>query len=135
MAVKTASLPEVDWNSTAESLFHENYTTTPDYDIIIDPPLEELIPVSVVYGCTLVLGILGNGLVIFSVSRYEQMMTITNTFLLSLASADMLLVLVCVPVKVGLFTAFSCSYDTNVRKCLRSSMLITKVQLILRMPV
>lgn len=76
--------------------------TTPVYDYEIDnsPPIEELLPVSLAYGATLLLGVAGNGLVIFSVSRYEQMMTITNTFLLSLASADLLLLLVCVPVKV-----------------------------------
>jgi hypothetical protein len=79
-----------------------NITTTPvyDYEIINSPPIEELVPVSLAYGSTLLLGIAGNVLVIFSVSRYEQMMTITNTFLLSLASADLLLLLVCVPVKV-----------------------------------
>lgn len=64
-------------------------------------PLEELIPVGVVYGATLLLGIAGNALVIFSVSRYHQMKTITNTFLLSLATADLFLVLVCIPVKVS----------------------------------
>ena len=72
-----------------------------DYDIDFSPPLEEMIPVSIVYGGTLVLGMVGNMLVIFSVTRYEQMQTVTNTFLLSLASADLLLVLVCVPVKVS----------------------------------
>lgn len=84
-------------------MFTENFTnnvTDYDYDIDYDLPLEELIPVSIAYGATLLLGIIGNGLVIFSVSRYEDMRTITNTFLLSLASADLLLVLFCVPVKV-----------------------------------
>ena len=93
---------DVTLNYSLESILFENTTTTLDYDypIVTDPPLAELLPVSIVYGFTLILGILGNGLVIFSVSRYEQMMTITNTFLLSLASADLLLVIVCVPVKV-----------------------------------
>ena len=92
-----------NWTSS-ESPLYSNMSITPDYEYPAntDPPLEELIPVSVIYGFTLVLGILGNSLVIFSVSRYEQMMTITNTFLLSLASADLLLVIVCVPVKVGM---------------------------------
>lgn len=80
-----------------------NSTQIPEYDyeIVHSPPTEELVPVSIAYGTTLVLGVAGNGLVIFSVSRYHQMMTITNTFLLSLASADLLLLLVCVPVKVS----------------------------------
>ena len=71
-----------------------------EYVAFSDAPLEELVPVSVVYGLTLVLGVVGNVLVIFSVTRYQQMMTTTNTFLLSLATADLLLVLICVPVKV-----------------------------------
>ena len=82
----------------------DNGTVTPDYEYdMVDtfPLIEELIPVSIVYGLTLLLGITGNALVIFSVTRYEQMMTITNTFLLSLASADLLLILICVPVKVS----------------------------------
>ncbi|KAL4236742.1 hypothetical protein ACF0H5_005126 [Mactra antiquata] len=80
-----------------------NVTETPEYDYEIEhsPPIEELIPVSIFYGTTLILGVAGNGLVIFSVSRYHQMMTITNTFLLSLALADLLLLLICVPVKVS----------------------------------
>lgn len=89
--------------------FSENFSQTSnkteyDYEIVYDPPLEELIPVSVAYGVTLLLGVIGNGLVIFSVSRYEDMRTITNTFLLSLASADLLLVIFCVPVKVKYIT-------------------------------
>ena len=97
---------DVTLNYSLESIFVENATATLDYDypIVTDPPIAELLSVSIVYGFTLIVGILGNGLVIFSVSRYENMMTITNTFLLSLASADLLLIIVCVPVKVGIST-------------------------------
>lgn len=95
--------------SYAEDLFNDNATNITmenstgqeyEYPILMDPPLEELIPVSIIYGVTLVFGMLGNILVIFSVTRYQQMLTVTNTFLLSLASADLLLVIICVPVKV-----------------------------------
>ncbi|XP_052256364.1 LOW QUALITY PROTEIN: pyroglutamylated RF-amide peptide receptor-like [Dreissena polymorpha] len=77
-----------------------------DYEILYSPPLQELVPMSLSYGATLLLGIIGNGLVILSVSRFEQMMTITNTFLLSLASADLLLVLICVPIKFATFFSY-----------------------------
>lgn len=79
----------------------ENY-----YDCIYEDntmpsmPLEEVIPVSFIYSVTLLLGLVGNGLVIFSISYYGRMRTVTNVFLLSLATADLLLVLFCVPVKV-----------------------------------
>lgn len=72
-----------------------------DYnDTVPSMPLEEVIPVSFIYSVTLLLGLVGNGLVIFSISYYGRMRTVTNVFLLSLATADLLLVLFCVPVKV-----------------------------------
>lgn len=63
-------------------------------------PLGEIIPVAFVYGITLILGVSGNILVMFSVCRYQRMKTITNTFLVSLATTDLLLIIVCVPSKV-----------------------------------
>ena len=75
-----------------------------DYDYtysVNSLPLGELIPVVLVYSITLVLGVLGNALVIFSIIRYRRMQNVTNIFLTSLASADLLLVMLCVPVKVS----------------------------------
>lgn len=63
--------------------------------------LGELIPVTLVYGLTLLAGIIGNTLVVFSIARYRRMRSITNIFLVSLASADLLVVIICVPIKVG----------------------------------
>ena len=60
-----------------------------------------LVPVAAVYGVTLLLGVVGNILVIASILRYKRMQNITNIFLTSLASADLLLVLLCVPIKVS----------------------------------
>ena len=41
------------------------------------------------------------GLIIFTIARYRRLKTITNLFLASLASADLLLVIICVPVNVS----------------------------------
>lgn len=41
------------------------------------------------------------GLIIFTIARYRRLKTITNIFLASLASADLLLVIICVPVNVS----------------------------------
>ncbi len=72
-----------------------------NYDDSINTiPLEEFIPVAVVYGLTLLLGVIGNVLVIFSISRYRRLQSVTNIFLISLSSADLILVLICVPIKV-----------------------------------
>lgn len=61
---------------------------------------EELCPAFVVYALTMVIGIIGNSLIVFTISRYRRMKSTTNVFLASLASADLLLILVCIPVKV-----------------------------------
>jgi hypothetical protein len=60
----------------------------------------ELIPTLVIYGVTLVIGIAGNSLIIFTICHYRRMKTTTNVFLASLASADLLLIIICIPVKV-----------------------------------
>ena len=60
----------------------------------------ELIPTLVVYGTTMVIGIAGNSLIIFTICHYRRMKSTTNVFLASLASADLLLIIICIPVKV-----------------------------------
>lgn len=61
---------------------------------------EELIPTLVVYSVTFVLGLTGNCLIVFTTYRYRRMQTATNVLLSSLASADLLLIMFCIPVKV-----------------------------------
>ncbi|KAL8583800.1 hypothetical protein ACOMHN_036435 [Nucella lapillus] len=85
---------------------NDNNNTTSDGDYIYDYdlsvsslPLEELIVNAVGYGLVLLLGLVGNVLVVVSVARYRRMHNVTNIFLLSLATADLLLVCICVPVK------------------------------------
>uniref|UniRef100_A0A2C9K977 G-protein coupled receptors family 1 profile domain-containing protein n=1 Tax=Biomphalaria glabrata TaxID=6526 RepID=A0A2C9K977_BIOGL len=73
-------------------------------------PLDDLVPNALGYGLTLVLGLTGNILVIVSVARYRRMHNVTNIFLLSLATADLLLVTTCVPVKFARFFTFTWQY-------------------------
>ena len=91
---------------------YEEYMYVYDYDKSVSelPPMYELIPVTIVYGVTLVLGVIGNCLVIFSIMHYRRMQNVTNIFLTSLASADLLLVLLCVPIKVGQLILVSIPY-------------------------
>ncbi|XP_022243714.1 pyroglutamylated RFamide peptide receptor-like, partial [Limulus polyphemus] len=96
--------------SASDENNNNNTNPTPFYDY--DPNesfstyfLEDLIPTSIVYGLTLIVGLTGNILIMYTVVRFRRMRTISNIFLASLASADLLLILVCVPVKyVKLFS-------------------------------
>lgn len=60
----------------------------------------ELAPALVVYSLTLALGLAGNTLIVFTTCRYRRMKSPTNVFLASLACADLVLILICIPVKV-----------------------------------
>lgn len=61
---------------------------------------DELLPALGVYSLTMLLGVVGNILIIFTTCRYRRMKSTTNVFLASLAAADLLLILICIPVKV-----------------------------------
>lgn len=112
---------------------YDDYDFYYEYEYDADPgyiPIEQLIPVSIVYGVTLVLGLLGNSLVIVSVAKFKNMQNVTNMFLLSLATADLLLVMICVPVKVCncccyfiLFRIWNRNFVQTIKrkhKCLRA---------------
>ena len=49
---------------------------------------------------TFLLGVIGNSLIVFAVFVYRRMKSSTNIFLASLAIADLLFCLICIPVKV-----------------------------------
>ncbi|XP_064097653.1 G-protein coupled receptor 54-like isoform X2 [Macrobrachium nipponense] len=77
-----------------------------EYDYDYDMALEtffwsQLVPPLVVYSVTYVVGVVGNVLIIFTIARYRRLKTTTNVFLASLASADLLLILICIPVKIA----------------------------------
>ncbi|XP_030756117.1 gastrin/cholecystokinin type B receptor-like [Sitophilus oryzae] len=67
----------------------------------------ELVPVLVIYGFSFVLGLTGNCLIIFTTFRYRRMHSVTNVFLSSLASSDLLLIIFCIPVKVAKLFSFT----------------------------
>ncbi|XP_033736677.1 QRFP-like peptide receptor [Pecten maximus] len=102
-----STMSEIYVDATQSSLNTSTFYTY-DYDYSdYSLPLQEIVPVALVYGATLVLGIVGNILVIFSVTRFQRLKTITNTFLVSLASADLLVIIVCVPTKFAAFFTFT----------------------------
>jgi len=76
-------MPDYDWN---ETMYYYDWA--------------ELAPPLVVYSLTLLLGLAGNSLIILTTLRFRRMQSTTNVFLSSLALADLLLIIVCIPVKV-----------------------------------
>ena len=83
---------------------HEDDFYAYDYDL--DESLNnydwgELGPSLCVYSVTFLAGILGNILILIAVSRHTHVKhSPVNVFLASLASADLLLILICLPLKV-----------------------------------
>lgn len=90
-------LPDLLNTSDIYDIYEYNYEYDPSANSY---PKEEIVPLLTFYGLTLVVGLIGNCLVIFSICRYRRLRSITNIFLISLASADLLVVLICVSIKV-----------------------------------
>ncbi|KAA0186747.1 hypothetical protein HAZT_HAZT009764 [Hyalella azteca] len=78
-----------------------NCTETAECSNLADvgPNWFELAPVLLVYAVTYVVGVVGNALIISTILHFKRQKSTTNIFLMSLSSADLLLVLVCIPVK------------------------------------
>ncbi|XP_076441094.1 cholecystokinin receptor-like [Babylonia areolata] len=104
--VATAAAPAETGGLNSSSF--SDYVYEYDYDVSVSTlPLNDVVVNGVGYGLVLVLGLVGNILVVVSVARYRRMHNVTNIFLLSLASADLLLVCICVPVKFTGFITFT----------------------------
>ncbi|XP_060554008.1 galanin receptor type 1-like [Ruditapes philippinarum] len=61
----------------------------------------DYIPTVIIYGLAFLVGIVGNSLVIFAIVSDIKQRTNTTMFLLSLASSDILFLLVCVPYEIS----------------------------------
>lgn len=59
----------------------------------------EFLITGLVYGLTFLVGIIGNTLIVYSVIHFRRMKSLSNVFLASLATADLILIIFCVPVK------------------------------------
>ncbi|XP_064097564.1 gastrin/cholecystokinin type B receptor-like [Macrobrachium nipponense] len=94
------SLRNGSWNDSnyGNSSFEYEY----DYDAALGTFFwRQLVPPLLVYSVTYVVGVVGNVLIIFTIARYRRLKTTTNVFLASLASADLLLILLCIPLKLA----------------------------------
>lgn len=99
---------EVSWDNASDG--GGSATNESEYDYDYETALDtffwsQLAPPLAVYAATYVVGVAGNGLIIFTICRFRRLKTTTNVFLASLASADLLLILLCIPVKVSRLTS------------------------------
>ena len=85
-------------------------TATSTYTIDV-----ELLLTSTVYGLTFLVGMIGNSLIVYSVLHFRRMKSLSNIFLASLATADLMLIIFCVPVKFA--QLFSYTWTFGVFLC------------------
>ncbi|XP_071541886.1 QRFP-like peptide receptor [Panulirus ornatus] len=116
----TLDSSELDYNFPVNDSPTNGTGNETDYIYDYEAALEtffwsQLAPPLVVYAVTYVVGVLGNALIIFTICRYRRLKTTTNVFLASLASADLLLILICIPVKIA--RLFSYTWTMGYTSC------------------
>lgn len=90
------------YNYTIDYDYFTNETEYLDYEVAtLNDNLQKFIFSIIFYGIIFITGLTGNILIIISVLHFKMLQSITNLFLLSLATADLLLILICVPIKVS----------------------------------
>lgn len=70
----------------------------------------ELLVTGIVYGLTFLVGIIGNSLIVYSVVHFRRMKSLSNIFLASLATADLILIIFCVPVKFAQLFSYTWTF-------------------------
>lgn len=70
----------------------------------------ELIITGLIYGLTFLVGLIGNSMIVYSVIQFRHMKSLSNIFLASLATADLILVIFCVPVKFAQLFSYTWTF-------------------------
>ncbi|XP_063244269.1 neuropeptide CCHamide-1 receptor-like [Bacillus rossius redtenbacheri] len=91
--------------TTSESLDYSPYTERPETYIV-----------PVVFAVIFIVGVLGNGTLVFIFVRHRNMRTVPNTYIFSLALGDLLVIITCVPVTSTIYTVESWPYGAVVCK-------------------
>lgn len=100
-------------NFTPKDLSNENLDDE-GYIPYIDRPETYIVPV--VFAIIFVIGVIGNGTLVMIFIRERSMRNITNTYLLSLAIGDLLLILTCIPFTSTLYTIEYWPYGEGICK-------------------
>ncbi|XP_037941378.1 neuropeptide CCHamide-2 receptor [Teleopsis dalmanni] len=106
--------------STTEDYTTLNSSITPTYNI---EPSDDYIPpfqraetyiITALFAIIFIVGVLGNGTLVIIFFRHRSMRNIPNTYILSLAFADLLVIIVCVPVASIVYTQESWPFGAVV---------------------
>ena len=87
------TVPHGDYNETYDDSANET-------NFIL---VTKILPSILIYLITFVVGFFGNLLVLIVIIRVKKLQNFTNLFLFSLATADLTLILICVPIKITEF--------------------------------
>jgi allatostatin receptor len=94
---------ELENSSTSEKLIRNNISLEMSTENHYTPfELKIAILISITFGITIIVGIVGNSLVLLTILLQKQMRSTTNILILNLAFAELLFILLCVP-----FTGFN----------------------------
>lgn len=94
------------------------------HNLVIDT---ELVVTGIVYGLTFAVGLIGNILIIYSVVHFRRMKSLSNIFLASLATADLILIIFCVPVKFAQLFSFTWTFGTFLCKSVHYIQILTAI--------
>ncbi|XP_061391414.1 neuropeptide CCHamide-2 receptor [Musca vetustissima] len=74
----------------------------------------ETIVVAILFTLIFIVGVLGNGTLVIIFFRHRSMRNIPNTYILSLALADLLVIIVCVPLAILVYTQDSWTFGKSM---------------------
>ncbi|XP_006812701.1 QRFP-like peptide receptor [Saccoglossus kowalevskii] len=103
-----------DGYSVNDYMYNSNDTFSPPGP----PPIEVWLPSVLVYAITFVVGLIGNVLVIFSIQKCRSLQNVTNTFLASLATADLIIVVIVIPFQTPTYFLWKWELGETVCKLL-----------------
>ncbi|XP_074662153.1 neuropeptide CCHamide-1 receptor-like [Tubulanus polymorphus] len=76
----------------------------------------ESIVVPIVFAMTFVLGCLGNGTLLYVVIRHRALKTVPNAYIINLATADLVMIIICVPFTATVYTLTSWPFGVTICK-------------------
>lgn len=111
-------------NMSALDFLNVSDNATKEAVPLIKQPLHILVVYTLAYGLVFIIGLIGNGFVITVIYKDPGMRNVTNYFILNLAVADLLVVIICVPITLmgSIFTG-ECSLFDFDSTCIEFSML------------